>query len=159
MEEMVSFEKGSISFCVRKKVVAIVLSRYAMAAKVLMSVRFDQIEYERDAILALLGSYRNGQAKWERFVTKKLPGILRDRGNEAKLMSYEEISEALSRIVWSLEKHRIGDRTGSNGGRKLALNIWQAWQMIRQTISSTTYWGVKEEESKVGAGLRQKNKL
>jgi hypothetical protein len=148
------FEKGSITLRVRKTVVAIVLSKYHKPNKVLRSVPLDQIEQESAAVLQLLGSYRRGHEKWNVFISSTLPKIRRKREEEARLLSYEEISRSLSDVAWSLKKHRERDRNGHHGGRELAVSIWLAWQDIRPTISTSTYWGVSEEMAKAGLGLK-----
>ncbi|MGS0737593.1 hypothetical protein ACVBEG_13755 [Pseudomonas sp. GG8] len=157
MLDCIVLEKGSISFRVRKTVVAIILVRYCKPNKVIKSVLLDQIDEESAVVLDMLSSYRRGQEKWHEFVASKLPGIRRKREESARKMSYEEISKALIDIVWSLKKHREQDRTGRQGGREVAIGIWQAWQDIRPIISSTTYWGVKEDEAKAALGLTSKN--
>lgn len=147
-------EKGSISLRVRKTVVSIVLIRYCKPNKVIKSVSLERIEDESVEVLELLATYRRGPEKWHEFVTTKLPAIRRKRETAARELSYEQISKIMSDVAWSLKRHRERDRRGSQGGRHLAISIWQAWQDIRPTINSPTYWGVTEDMAKTELGLK-----
>ena len=148
MVDEVITEKGSISFCVRKTVVAIVLAKYMLPNKVIMSVPIECIDEQEQDVLDLLSKYRRGNEKWKIFISRKLPLILKRRSDEAKLLSYSEIDAVLGQIVFSLSKHRGRDAHGKAGGIELAVKIWNHWQEIRSTISTDKYWGVTEKQAK-----------
>jgi hypothetical protein len=150
MNEIVDVEKGSVSFRLRKTVVAIVVARYKMSDKVLMSVPVTELESRRPEILSVLERYRNGPAKWQDFISIKLPSALEKRDFDRRLLGYVEMKKVLAEFVWSLKQHTRTDRKGLRGGRELGIEIWRAWQEIRPIISTVPYWGISEKEAITG---------
>ena len=144
MKELPPFEKGSLSFRVGKKSVSIILSRYNSPHQVLKCIALKDIGFPDEEILSMLARYRNGQAKWRKFLDNILPVTLRRRSDEQRMLSYPEIKNILGDVVWSLERHKIEDGSGARGGKDLSVAIWLAWQSIRPIISSKTYWHVSE---------------
>jgi hypothetical protein len=147
MNEIVDIEKGSVSFRLRKTVVAIVVARYKMSDTVLMSVPLIELESRRPEILSMLERYRNGPTKWQDFMSKKLPSALQKREFEKRLLGYVEMKKVLAEFVWSLQQHARTDKKGFRGGKELGIEIWGAWQEIRPIISTVPYWGISEKEA------------
>ncbi|ROM89387.1 hypothetical protein [Pseudomonas brassicacearum] len=117
MNEIVDVEKGSVSFRLRKTVVAIVLARYKQSDKVLMSVPLIELESRRPEILSVLERYRNGPTKWQDFMSKKLPSALQKREFDRRLLGYVEMKKVLAEFVWSLQQHTRTDKKGARGGQ------------------------------------------
>jgi hypothetical protein len=147
MYEIVDIEKGSVSFRLRKTVVAIVVARYKLSDKLLMSVPLTELESRGPEILNVVGRYRNGLTKWQDFSSRKLPSALRSRAYEQRLLDYAEMKKILEEFVWSLQQHIRTDKKGNSGGRELGIAIWGAWQEIRPIISTVPYWGISEKEA------------
>lgn len=146
MNGRVQWEKGSLSFRIGKKSVAVVLSCYNKPHKVIVSVAIDGVESEFEEISRALLCYRNGPEKWEQFVRRKLPVALRRRADNDRMMSYKQIKSVMADVAFSLEKHRARDLSGAGGGKELAEAIWESWQGIRAVISNG--WRVTESQSK-----------
>jgi len=143
MEGSEVFEKGSISFRVGKKTVAVVLARYKHPQKVIQSFALKDLEEVKYEIFVSLSKYRNGQDKWDKFLRTKLPLALAGRAQKARLLKYSAIEKVLDDIVWSMERHKAEDPSGSRGGKDLAVIVWKAWQSIRPIISKQ--WGLSEK--------------
>ncbi|MDG9889961.1 MULTISPECIES: hypothetical protein [Pseudomonas] len=146
MSSQVQLEKGSLSFRIGKKSVAVVLSCYNKPHKVIRSVAIDDVGSEFEQISRALCCYRNGPEKWEKFVRHKLPLALRRRAENDRVMSYEQIKSVMADVAFSLEKHRAIDVSGADGGKELAADIWESWQGIRAVISNG--WRVTESQTK-----------
>ncbi|WP_155403397.1 MULTISPECIES: hypothetical protein [Pseudomonas] len=145
MSDEMLFKKGSISFRVGRKSVAVILSCYNKPHKVIRNVAMVDIDSELENVSRELCCYRNGPAKWENFVKNKLPRALNRRAEKDRKMSYEQIKSAMADIAWSLERHKIKDVYGESGGKDVADEIWKAWQGIRSVISVA--WRVTETQA------------
>lgn len=141
MSSQVRLEKGSLSFRIGKKSVAVVLSCYNKPHKVIRSVAIEDIESEFEQISRALCCYRNGPEKWGKFVRSKLPVALRRRAENDRMISYEQIKSVMADIDFSMEKHKARDVSGADGGKETAKEIWKSWQGIRAVMRS---WGVSE---------------
>ncbi|MCY1191555.1 hypothetical protein D9M71_455450 [compost metagenome] len=141
MSSQIQLEKGSLSFRIGKKSVAIVLSCYHKPHKVIRSIAMDNIDAEFNEVSRALCCYRNGPEKWEIFVRRKLPVALRRRAENGRMMSYEQIKSVMADVNFSMEKHKARDVNGAGGGKETAEAIWDSWQGIRAVIRS---WGVSE---------------
>lgn len=146
MSSQIQFEKGSLSFRIGVKSVAVVLSCYHKPHKVIRNIAIDDVESKFEEISQALCCYRNGPEKWENFVRRKLPVALRRRAESDRMMSYEQIKSVMADVAFSLEKHRARDVSGAGGGKKLAEEIWESWQGIRAVISNS--WRVTESQAK-----------
>lgn len=141
MSTQVQLEKGSLSFRIGKKSVAVVLSCYNKPHKVIKSVAIGDVGSEFEQISRALCCYRNGPEKWEKFVRHKLPLALRRRAEDDRVMSYEQIKSVMNDVDFSMQKHKAGDVSGAGGGKETAEVIWESWQGIRAVMRS---WGVLE---------------
>ncbi|MCE0882889.1 hypothetical protein [Pseudomonas putida] len=141
MSSQVQLEKGSLSFRIGKKSVAVVLSCYNKPHKVIRSVAIDDVESEFEQVSRALCCYRNGPEKWKNFIRYKLPFALRRRAENDRVMSYEQIKSVMADIDFSMEKHKARDLSGDSGGIETAKAIWRSWQGIRAVMRS---WGVSE---------------
>lgn len=146
MSGRIQLDKGSLSFRIGKKSVAVVLSCYNKPHKVIKNVALDEVESKFEEVSRALCCYRNGPEKWENFVRRKLPVALRVRAERDRVLSYEQIKSVMADVAFSLEKHRARDVNGAGGGKELAKAIWQSWQGIRTVISNS--WRVTESETK-----------
>lgn len=146
MNSQIQIKKGSLSFRIGKKSVAIVLSCYNKPHKVIKSIAIDNVEVDFEKVSRELCCYRNGPEKWENFVRRKLPFALRRRADNDRVMSYEQIKSVMTDVAFSLEKHKARDVSGTGGGKELAEAIWESWQGIRAVISNG--WRVTESQTK-----------
>jgi len=154
MIEFAGAEKGSLSFRVGKKSVAIILSQYKKPHKVLRSVPLSDVHTPSVEVLEALSRYRNGQSKWSNFIARKLPEILKARSEYERLISYEDISAILDDLVFSFEHQVSQDKAGNKDREKVGVAAWIAWQSIRSVVSNS--WGITEAYAKEKANYKRR---
>ncbi|MEE1916508.1 hypothetical protein V0R52_08895 [Pseudomonas asiatica] len=150
----VEFEKGSLSFRIGRKSVAVVLSQYHKPHKVLWSVALEDVHTPSAELFEILSRYRNGESKWKKFIEKKLPGFLEDRKRYERIVPYEEIVTVLDDLAWSFENQVLQDKTGSEDRESVGVAAWIAWQTIRNVVSNS--WGITESYAKEKANYKKR---
>lgn len=149
--------KGYISFRTSPKSLAFVLVRYGDRNQTLRSYRYGKLPESASEISALLSGFPGAEERWLHFYKNKLPRVITKYEEKRRLLTYDDISKMLDEIEWSIERYKRFDKTGSRGGKELAIKFWGAWQSIRPVINSSTYWAVKEEDALISLGLKAKN--
>lgn len=149
--------KGYISFRASAQSLAFVLVRYGDKNQTLRSYRYGKLAESASEISALLSNYSGAEERWVYFSKNKLQRVITRYEEKRRLLTYDNISKMLDEIEWSIERYKRLDKTGSKGGKELAVKFWRAWQSIRPVINSSTYWAVKEEDALISLGLKAKN--